>query len=40
MPDGAIPEVNELQEIDATLAETVDGWTSRWKEEGRLFEKR
>jgi len=36
MSDQAIPEVNELQEIDAMLAETVDSWTRQWKEEGRL----
>ena len=36
MPGQAIPEVNELQEIDAMLAETVDSWTRQWKEESRL----
>lgn len=36
MPGQAIPEVNELQEIDAMLAETVDSWTRQWKEEGGL----
>ena len=34
MPGQAIPEVSELQEIDAMLAETLDGWTRQWKEEG------
>ena len=34
MPGQAIPEVNELQEIDTMLAETVDNWTRQWKEEG------
>ncbi|MBN8449599.1 MAG: DUF4351 domain-containing protein [Candidatus Accumulibacter sp.] len=36
MPGQAIPEVNELQEIDAMLAEAVDSWTRQWKEEGGL----
>ncbi len=34
MPGQVIPEVNELQEIDTMLAETVDSWTRQWKEEG------
>lgn len=34
MPGQEVPEVNELQEIDTMLAETVEGWTQQWKEEG------
>jgi predicted transposase/invertase (TIGR01784 family) len=34
MPGQEIPEVNELQEIDTMLAETVDEWTKQWKEDG------
>ena len=34
MPGQEVPEVNELQEIDTMLAETVAGWTQQWKEEG------
>lgn len=34
MPGQEVPDVNELQEIDTMLAETVEGWTQQWKEEG------
>ncbi|MEF8768032.1 MAG: DUF4351 domain-containing protein [Candidatus Accumulibacter phosphatis] len=34
MPGQEVPEVDELQEIDTMLAETVEGWTKQWKEEG------
>lgn len=34
MPGQEIPEVNELQEIDTMLAETVEEWTRQWKEDG------
>lgn len=35
MPGQQMPEVNELQEINAMLAETVEEWTRQWKQEGR-----
>jgi len=34
MPGQDIPEVNELQEIDAMLAERVEEWTEQWKRDG------
>ncbi len=34
MPGQELPEVNELQEIDTMLAETVEEWTRQWKEDG------
>jgi len=34
MPGQDVPEVNELQEIDTMLAETVDEWTRQWKADG------
>jgi len=34
MPGQTIAEVNELQEIDTMLAETVDSWARQWKEDG------
>ncbi len=34
MPGQEMPEVNELQEIDTMLAETVEEWTRQWKEDG------
>jgi predicted transposase/invertase (TIGR01784 family) len=34
MPGQEVPEVNELQEIDTMLAETVEEWTRQWKADG------
>uniref|UniRef100_UPI0040562D92 hypothetical protein n=2 Tax=Candidatus Electrothrix sp. TaxID=2170559 RepID=UPI0040562D92 len=34
MPEAEIPEVNDLQEVKAMLAERVVKWTKEWKEEG------
>ncbi|MBF0463335.1 MAG: Rpn family recombination-promoting nuclease/putative transposase [Magnetococcales bacterium] len=30
----SIPEMNELEEVHAMLAETAEGWTREWKQEG------
>jgi hypothetical protein len=35
-PGEAIPEVNDLEEVNAMLAERVKQWTEDWKLEGRL----
>ncbi|MBF0188284.1 MAG: Rpn family recombination-promoting nuclease/putative transposase [Magnetococcales bacterium] len=35
VPGQTIPELNDLQEVDAMLAETVQEWTKQWKAEGR-----
>ncbi|MBF0633012.1 MAG: Rpn family recombination-promoting nuclease/putative transposase [Magnetococcales bacterium] len=35
VPGQVIPELNDLQEVDAMLAETVGEWTKEWKREGR-----
>jgi hypothetical protein len=34
MPQEAIPEVNDLEEAETMLAESVDEWTEKWKMEG------
>ncbi|MBF0144646.1 MAG: DUF4351 domain-containing protein, partial [Magnetococcales bacterium] len=34
VPGQVIPELNDLQEVDAMLAETVGEWTKEWKREG------
>ena len=34
LPQQEIPEVSELQEMNTMLAERVDEWTERWKQEG------
>ncbi|MCX7673647.1 MAG: DUF4351 domain-containing protein, partial [Thiobacillaceae bacterium] len=34
MPAQAIPEVEQLQEVEAMLAETVEEWTEQWKQQG------
>ncbi len=35
VPGQSVPELNDLQEVDAMLAETVQEWTKKWKAEGR-----
>ena len=35
VPGQTVPELNDLQEVDAMLAETVQEWTKQWKAEGR-----
>ena len=35
VPGQSVPELNDLQEVDAMLAETVQEWTKQWKAEGR-----
>jgi predicted transposase YdaD len=35
MPDEPIPEVDDLQEVNAMLAERVTEWTEKWKREGK-----
>ena len=34
VPREPVPEVNELQEVDAMLAERVAQWTEQWKQQG------
>lgn len=34
LPEAEIPEINDLQEVKAMLAERVVEWTKEWKEEG------
>ncbi len=38
LPGQKVPEIMDLQEVDAMLAETVQEWTKQWKEEGRQEE--
>lgn len=36
VPGQVIPELNDLKEVDAMLAETVKEWTKEWERAGRL----
>ena len=34
VPEEVIPEVNDLEEVNAMLAERVEEWTKNWKQQG------